>query len=232
MAIDFNREREGLMKRSWFSLIVVTALLVGDVQGQTALEPPQPAPKLYVTNNYGLVAKIPNGLTYCPLPEGWVGSDHGTVLFLKPPSGCFPSHSYPSSSRPTREFAPAIDLYYGHNVSEIDRGKGESSPPRTSTELAKKSCHQPYLRIPPGLKLLGKPAVGCRHDDGDRVEIALAALYWSGDEGLIVTLSTTRKRLSRDLPMLAKVASAISVCKPDWDKSTRAVPACPDAPWW
>ena len=80
--------------------------------------------------------------------------------------------------------------------------------------------------------LLGKPAVGCRHDERDRVDIALAALYWSGGEGVIVTLSTTRKRLSRDLPLLANVASAISECKPDWDKSKRVVRACPDAPWW
>jgi hypothetical protein len=215
-----------------FGVLLALMIPCAGVEGQTELFAPQPAPRLYVTSNYGLIAKIPNGLTYCRLPEGWVGSDHGTVLFLKPPSGCIPSHSYPSSSRPTTEFAPAIDLYYEHNVAEIDRGKGESSPPRTSAEYAQQSCDKPYLRIPPGLKLLGKPAVGCRRDDGDRVDIALAALYWSGNEGLIVTLSTTRGRLSHDLPMLAKVASAISVCKPNWDKSKRALPTCPDAPWW
>jgi hypothetical protein len=214
-----------------FWLLVVIVLGAG-VEAQTDSFLPEATPRLYVTNNYGLMAKIPKGLTYCRLPEGWSGSDHGTVLFLEPPPACIPSHAYASSSRPTTEFAPAIYLYYEHNVAEIDRGSGESSPPRTSAEYARQSCDRPYLRIPPGLRLLGRPAVGCRHDDGDRVEIALAALYWSRDEGVIVTLSTTRKRLPQDLPMLAKVAGAVSVCRPNWDRSKRLVPACPDAPWW
>jgi hypothetical protein len=215
-----------------FSVLLAVMILPLDVDAQTGLVPPQPAPHIYVTSNYGLMAKIPSGLTYCQLPEGWTGSDHGTVLFLEPPSGCIPSQSYPSSDRPTPEFVPAIHLYYEHNVAEINRGKGESSPPRTSAEFARQSCDRPYLKIPSGLNLLGRPAIGCRHDEGDRVDIAMAALYWSGNEGVIVSLSTTRKRLIHDLPMLAKMASAISVCKPDWDKSKRTIPACPDAPWW
>lgn len=192
------------------------------VGAQTEPFPPRPAPPLYVTNNYGLMAEIPRGLTYCPLPDAWVGSDHGTVLFLEPPSACIPSQSYPSSSRPTTEFAPAIALYYAYNSAEVG----------TSTEYARQSSDKPCLRIPPSLMLLGRPAVGCRHDEGDRVDIVLAALYWSGGAGVVVTLSTTRKRLSRDLPVLSKVASVISVCKPDWDKSKRDVRACPAAPWW
>jgi hypothetical protein len=219
-----------LVRRSRVLLALIT--LCAGVEAQTGLFPPQPAPRLYVTDNYGLMARIPPGLTYCRLPDGWSGSDHGTVLFLKPPSGCIPSHAYPSSSRPTPEFVPAISLYYEHNVADIDRGKDESSPPRTSVEYAGQSCDRPYLRIPSGLKLLGKPAIGCRYDDGDRVDIFLAALYWSGDEGVIVSLSTTRKRLSRDLPMLATVASAIRVCRPSWDRKDRGWPACPNAPWW
>lgn len=217
--------------RKFCSLLAPPILCVG-MEPQTDLFPPQPAPRLYVTNNYGLIAKIPAGLTYCRLPEGWVGSDHGTVLFLEPPSSCIPSHSYPSSDRPTPEFVPAIYLYYEHNVADVDRGHGDSSPPRTSAEYADQSCEKPYRKIPPGFTLLGRSATGCRHNAGDRVEIALLALYWSGSEGVIVTLSTTRERLSRDLPMLRKVTSAISVCKPAWDKSTRPVPACPGAPWW
>ncbi len=213
-------------------LSLAPAILCAFSKAQTQLFPPQPAPRLYVTSNYGLMAKIPRGLMYCRLPDGWMGSDHGTVLFLEPPSGCIPSHSYPSSDRPTADFVPAIFFYYEHNVADIDRGKDESSPPRTSSEYVRQSCERPYLKIPSGLRLLGRPAVGCRHDDGDRVDITLAALYWSGNEGVIVTLSTNRKRLSHDLPMLAKVASAISVCKPSWDKSRRVAPACPDAPWW
>jgi hypothetical protein len=215
-----------------FCVLPVFMMLCAGMEVQDEPFPAQPTPQLYVTTNYGLMAKIPNGLTYCRLPDGWTGSDHGTVLVLDPPSGCIPSHSYPSSDRPTPEFVPAISLYYEHNVADIERANGDSSPPRTSAEYVKQSCEKPYARIPAGLTLLGRPGVGCRRDDGDRVEIAMAALFWSGREGVIVTLSTTLERLSRDSHMLARVTSGLSVCKPEWDKSTRRVPACPDAPWW
>ena|SRR5215472_294217 len=72
-----------------FCVLLALMNLYGHVKAQT--QPPLPAPGLYVTSNYGLMAKIPKGLTYCPLPEGWEGSDHGTVLFIEPPSGCIPS---------------------------------------------------------------------------------------------------------------------------------------------
>lgn len=199
---------------------------------QAALEQPQPAPKVYVTDNYGLIATIPRGLTYCRLPEGWSGSDHGTVLFLEPPTGCIPSRAYASSSRPTPEFVPAIYLYYEYNVAEIDRGNGKSSPPRTSAEYTQLSCEKPFSRVPSGLKLLGKPASGCRHDGGDRTELSLAALYNSGHNGVIVTLSTTGERFSQDLHTLSELASAISECKPSWDKQKSGRPPCPHAPWW
>jgi hypothetical protein len=212
---------------------LVAALILPSVMvAQTKLLPPQPAPELYVTDNYGLMLKVPRGLSYCRLPEGWSGSDHGTVLFLKAPSGCIPSQAYASSSRPTPEFVPVIYLYYGHNVAEIERGNGESSPPQTSAEYAQLFCKKPFLPVPQGLKLLGKPALGCRHDHGDRVEIHLAGLFTGTESGLDITLSTTRQRLAQDLRMLSSVAAEITECQPSWDKRKMVRPACPKAPWW
>jgi len=176
--------------------------------------------------------KVPQGLRYCPLPEGWTGSDHGTALFLEAPSGCIPSRAYASSSRPTPEFVPAIYLYYAYNVVEIERGNGQSSPPRTSAEYAQRYCKKPFLPVPPGLTLLGKPALGCRHDDGDRVEISLKAVFDGGESGMDVTLSTTRQRLARDLRVLSSVASEISECQPSWDKKKHERPACPQTGSW
>jgi hypothetical protein len=212
--------------------LVAALMLSACLAAQTELLLPQPTPELYVTDNYGLMLKVPRGLIYCRLPEGWSGSDHGTVFFLVTPSGCIPSQAYPSSSRPTPEFVPAIYLYYGHNVAEVERGKGRSSPPQTSAEYAQLSCKKPFLPLPPGLTLLGKPAIGCRHDDGNKAEVSLKALFDDKENGMDLTLSTTRQRLAQDLPMLAKVAQAITECQPSWNKKKLGRPACPKAPWW
>ena len=74
------------------------------------------APPVYVSPNYNLSFRSPPGAYYCPLPKGWVGSDHGTILFLQRPARCGGA-GYPSSSR---GFEPAglsrIDVYYGYRL--------------------------------------------------------------------------------------------------------------------
>src|SRR5215471_1260715 len=217
------------MKKASYWFVVIFSCLA--LHAETTLKTSEIAPRLYVTSNYGLRAQIPPNLRYCPLPEGWVGSDHGTVLFLEPPSECIPSAAYPSIIRPTPEFVPAIYIEYEHSV-EIDRGNGKSSLPGNTSEVMQQYCEKSDRQIPSGLRLLRRQAVGCRHEEAGLVDIKLGALYWSNQEELFVTLHTTRQRLSQDLLIFAKVASGISECKPDWDKSKRAVPPCPHAPWW
>ena len=42
----------------------------------------------FVSDTHGLVVRFPPGLTYCPVAADWVGSDHGTVVYLVRPAAC------------------------------------------------------------------------------------------------------------------------------------------------
>jgi hypothetical protein len=194
--------------------------------------PPKPAPPIYVTHNHGIRADIPAGLTYCPLPSDWMGSDHGTTLYLVPPRRCGRTTAYPSTNRRVSNPVPSIDLYYGFNVAEINRRDAHSSPPRTSAEYVNAWCEKPSQAIPVGLTLLGAPALGCRHDQGSNVVIELMAVYsWQNSESdvrpereLVVTLSTTKERIEKDLRTFGLFAAGIRLCTPN---------ICPQsAHWW
>ncbi len=75
--------------------ILLIAMLAGNSQGQTVSYSPKPAPRIYVSHKFGLMMKVPAGLSFCPLPKEWAGSEEGTVIFLKPPSGCTASGDKP-----------------------------------------------------------------------------------------------------------------------------------------
>lgn len=73
---------------------------------------PQLAPTAYVSSEYGLTFQPPAGSTYCALPHDAVGPDHGTVIFLSPPSACG-GVGWPSSSRGfSPSDTPRIEVYY------------------------------------------------------------------------------------------------------------------------
>lgn len=40
----------------------------------------EPAPRIYMTPKYGLLMQMPASYFHCPLPDGWIGADHGTTL--------------------------------------------------------------------------------------------------------------------------------------------------------
>ena len=200
---------------------------------------PRDVPSVFATVNYGVMARFPPGLTYCPMSDSWIGSDHGTEVYLTPPSGCYPSDSYPSSGRGPVTFAPTISLYYGY-LGDVEVGS-YLGPPRTVAELAILNCDRlGAAPIPSGLTLLGKPAEGCRYDHGDQIEIRVFQLYdiYDKDRGegasdgeLDLTLVTNRARLDRDLSVFKTVTSRISLCTPFGEKPlTRA--ACPPGHWF
>jgi len=205
--------------------------------------PPRRAPSLFATVNYGIVAKIPAGVTYCPMSDSWAGSDHGTEVYLTPPPGCHPSDAYASSSRWALGSVPRIAIYYEKNVAEINLGN-YSGPPRTATELMKRDCEQPdHAPVPRGLMLLGRPAVGCCYQQGDQVEIRVMQLYdiYDSDRvrpgqppdcSLDVTLWTNRRRLNQDLKVFEALTSQISVCTPLGEKAAKGRKACPRNHWW
>lgn len=197
---------------------------------------PRPAPPVYVTEKHGVMASFPPGLTYCPLPKDWVGSDHGTEVYLVPPAGCRALRSYPSSGRYPGSHVRTISLYYGYNVVEIRPG----SPPRTRREALQINCGEPYAPLPAGIQLLGFAAVGCLIENRGSVEVLVVALYnlegaqqEAPDHELVVSLMTTRNRLADDLRVFKAIARDIRVCTPDWAKEVVGRSPCPlGVGWW
>jgi len=158
--------------------------------------PPATAPATYSTENYDITFAVPPGASYCPLPINWVGSDHGTVLFLARPSGCYGA-GYPASDRgyepPT---VPRIEVYYGYSVEEY------VPPP----------CH--------GIghvHLLGRRSALCLLGRNHGLLAIEARATYESDEpcDFGLTLEMTPARLKADLATLATMAASVRTCRPD-----------------
>jgi hypothetical protein len=182
------------------------------------------APPLYVTSNYGLSFRPPAATYYCPLPKGWVGSDHGTVLFLTKPTRCGDA-GYPSSSRDFEPHdLPRISVYYGYALPPEDRPK--HPPPCVQVGKA---------------RLVGALRAVCREMSGGMVRLSVEAEYntrWPGQE-VTVSLVTPRPATAREVAAFRAVAASIAPCSTVWedDKGKRSVigtgPRCPrDGRWF
>jgi hypothetical protein len=172
---------------------------------------PLPAPALYVTHNQGLRIVIPGGLTYCPLPPDWVGSDHGVELYLTPPSGCGGA-GYQSSDRDAGSQTPSIAIYYEFNTDDyVDRRR----------------CAAPVA-----LRLFGRPARACRRREAGWITVEASANYSIGQEphDLVLTLRTTGTRYTHDLARFRSFAKGVAVCRPEWGDGHQ--PACPKSQWF
>jgi hypothetical protein len=186
------------------------------------------------------MASFPPGLTYCPLPRDWIGSDHGTEVYLVPPAACGLSTAYQSSDRFLESRVPTIGLFYAFNVTEIEHKSGLYSPPRTSREVLAIYCTEPHTRAPDGIHLLGVPAAGCLIEHGRSVEVRVAGVYSAAgatgelpDHVLIVSLTTTKGRLGKDLGVFKMVAGGIHVCTPHGaPEVTGQHPCPPGVTWW
>jgi hypothetical protein len=212
------------------AFLIVIALTAGNMLGQAASYAPKPAPRLYVTQKFGLMMKVPSGLSFCALPRGWSGDEEGTVLFLKAPSACLaPGES--SATRPIDGFVPSISLRYHVNRSRDDAFDGTIPPPRTSEEFAHQFCAGAFAS--PELKLFDQPAFTCRSElPGNKIRIVLMAVYDSARNNMILTLLTTPDRLTDDTRMLATLASSITACQVLSGKEKREEAACPKGNWW
>lgn len=203
---------------------------MGNLQDKPVSHLPKKAPPIYVSRQFGLLIKVPTGLTICPLPSKWSGAEDGTVLFLEPPSACLDTHEGPSSTRRIAGFAPSITLRYRANAGRNDNYDGPIPAPRSSQEMARQYCAKPEVSTK--FKLFDQPAVTCRSDlPGDKVRIVLMAVYGSGHNVLLVTLLTTQERLAKDENVLANVSAAITACKAAPDSKEEA-PACPSGTAW
>jgi hypothetical protein len=225
--------------------ILLIAALTGNFQGQTVSYSSKPAPRTYVSHKFGLMMKVPAGLSFCALPKEWSGSEEGTVLFLKPPSGCLAMETNRSTTRPVSGFTPSITVYYRGNASKYDPFDGEIQPTHTSEEFAGRFC--PDFVVSPDLRLFDQPALTCRYEmNSDRVRIVLMALYGSANNDsandgstkhdsaniLMLSLLTTKDRLPSDRQVLGKISSALTVCKLPSDKEKTKTPVCPHAMVW
>jgi hypothetical protein len=218
-----------LMKVIFLAVVALTAA-AGNMESQNASHAPKQAPKLYVTQKFGLAMSVPSGLTFCPLPKSWSGQEEGTALFLKPPSACTaPGES--SATRPTDGFVPSIVLRYHANGSREDAFDGHIPAPGTSEEFARQFCAGAFAS--PDFKLFGQPAFTCRSQmPGNKIRIVLMAVYDSARSHVLLTLLTTPDRLADDTRTLATLASSITACQPSSDKEKRAGAACPKGNWW
>jgi hypothetical protein len=213
-----------------FLVVIALMAAAGNIESQAASYAPKPAPRLYVTQKFGLVMSVPSGLSFCPLPKSWSGHEEGTVLFLKPPSGCLaPGDS--SATRPIDGFVPSIGLRYHVNRSRDDAFDGNIPAPQTSEEFAHQFCAGAFAS--PDFKLFGQPAFTCWSEmPGNKIRIVLMAVYDSARNHLILTLLTTPDRLADDTRLLTTLASSITACQSSTSKEKHADAACPKGNWW
>jgi len=175
---------------------------------------PKPAPPIFVTSNYGLTFKAPPGSFYCPLPDGWVGSDHGTTVFLQSPEACGGA-GYASSSRNFLGDVPRIEIYYGYWFADEER----APPP---CDMAGRT------------KLLSEPRPLCREDKDTRVNIRVWARYMADSPAeVVVTLVTEPGRLDRDIATLITLTVSMRTCSFVWTEhgkkfATGTGPSCPE----
>ena len=90
----------------------IGALIVAALAMMAAAPPPRPPPSVYMTPNHGLLMRVPPRLSYCPLPDGWMGTDHGTKSLSQAACACDAPE------------APHISVHYELNVAEMTRADG------------------------------------------------------------------------------------------------------------
>jgi hypothetical protein len=189
----------------------------------TSCAAPEQAPKVYVTENYALTFQVPPSLTYCPVPDNWVGADHGTVLFLAPPTECSGA-GFPASSR---SFAPAdtprIEVYYGYDTGEGDAPK-QAEPCDNSLGEA---------------QFMGQSRQLCRAMRGELTSVKATANYSASSPAeASFSLITTEKRLSKDLEIFRSLLASTHPCSVSWkdDKGGTDTfgtgPLCPRSKGW
>jgi hypothetical protein len=161
---------------------------------------PLPAKGDYATGNYGLTFEPPDHATYCPLPDDWVGSDHGTVVFLEPPRACYGA-GYPSSARGFEPAdVPRIEIFYGYDLSEDE---DEAKPPPCKAMGT--------------VTLFGKKTNLCR-GKWHRLATANVEGKYKADEPaeLSATLVAKPADLSRYMPRFIALIASIRTCNEQW----------------
>jgi hypothetical protein len=165
------------------------------------LSTPIPTPPVFVAGNYALTFQSPPATTICALPADWVGSNHGTVLFLQPPKECG-GVGYPSSSRAFSEDVPRIEVYYAYWMGD----PGTGPPP----------CNHIVGRI----HFIAKSRRLCQTTQGRDVRLSVSARYTADAPAWVeVALVTPTTRLSMDMRAFRRLAGSLKPCKGSWSTS-------------
>jgi hypothetical protein len=199
------------------ALALATALAL---QGPASIQA-KPAPPTYPTPNYALTFHKPPGSSYCPLPADWVGSDHGTILFLSLPALCGGA-GFPSSSRGfSPPNLPRIEIFYSYSDED-----GQTKP----------SCN-----VVGKANLLSRQRPLCKDTSDGMTTITMSANYKADNPAqLIITLVSAPDRLDSDLRSLVVLANSVRTCSSHWSSADgkRAFvagsgPPCPaNAKWF
>jgi hypothetical protein len=193
------------------SALVVAALLAGAQSPPPT--PPLPAPAVFVSGEHGLTFRSPPGASYCPLPDDFSGSDHGTDLLLY--GGLCTEPGFPSVGRfvATKGVA-AIMIYYGYDPTAGD-DEPRSPPP----------CRKVAV-----IRLMDADRPVCRKRYEGRIYYSVEAKYVIvGSREVSLSLITTPARLAADLETLRALAATVSACRSDWmvDDKVGSGPICP-----
>jgi hypothetical protein len=154
---------------------------------------PAPAPAQFVSFNYAITFASPKTASYCPLPADWVGSDHGTILFLEPPEACG-NAGYASSGRSFTPDAPRIEVYYGYAFPPED-----GDPP--------KPCARHGTS-----RLFGADRPLCGLQTRGMSVFWVSATYEGNTKEAAFTLVTTQARLPGDLARFRALTASARGC--------------------
>lgn len=193
---------------------------LGLTSGVCQAAPPKPAPAVFVTRNYGITFASPIGTTYCPLPAGWIGSDHGTIVFLVPPGKCGGA-GYPSNGR---GFRPSdvrrIEVYYGYALDDA--------------ELSPAPCDRIGTT-----RLFGVDHAICETRDRMTIRQTVRAGYLLDEKSEVsITLVTTAERLAQDCVPFQQLVTSVRACSSKSRVSVRKEtkfgtgPACPEGTFY
>jgi hypothetical protein len=202
-------------------LIAALAILASSLPIATKA-PPKVAVGAFASATYAIAFTAPPRTTYCPLDDNWIGSDHGTVIFLEPPRFC-QGTGYPSSSRGFEPNVPRFEVYYGYDLAEDEDG----------------SAPAPKCNRAGALALLGSVHALCRSPDRHRVVLWSRATYSAGSAAKVVlTMVTTPRRLRNDLSRFRAFAATVHTCKQfERDAKGKTLswgvgPRCPRGDWY
>jgi len=203
---------------------VVAAALASHVDARPTAQSEKPylprsAVGVFASANYAVTFLAPEDAFYCPIPNDWTGSDHGTTIFLERPVACY-RPGYPSSSRGFEPDVPRIEVFYGLDVVDA---KDAARPCRGVEKV----------------RLLGAFHDLCKTADPARIVLSVSAKYTSFDASeLDISLVTTQARLSHDLHLFRDFLTTVSTCKDSDDRLKGSLSTwgkgrpCPVADWY